>query len=684
MSTQEYMQKVVEDVGEDADFNSGAWVSASNYVNAFGGTVIGCLGGIDNFLKKEKLEQVVAIVKSCSPNALGYLNVTLKDLSGIVPGTIHYKVLDVCSYGKDITVGAAMILANVSVFTPKPLEHYLNITKRNVVEWFENLAYQYEMAPDQTNNKNQAAARIANSDWPTAVASVFANQMNQVRTTLRFSISYSIADFSSFCFFLCSNVDVSESFTKENMGPFPPTTVAPLKSHTACIPWLSISARDRPRNQAYNPTHIKLSSGEDDMAFQSKVVASVSALHSSSRSNSSSSSSKSNDHRSSRSLLLWDCKDSDYVRRGMGMLHVKQIMYKVEALLGARDAMLKIRFHMRQMGDTASITVGSLKVTSWPLTLLKVHYCKGSRITRKMQQSWVIKAGSVVVEIFDWNKEEVSEDEEVTQVKVLMALANDDLTVGKNHAQNGECVDITMRKVNTLPSMDEDADWQNYLKKNMNEFSCAIRQKKFGNFVNHPSRAKVTAIEESKDLTSLSLDKLIGNFKVHEMIIKKDSKIVKEKVERKSLALKAKKESSDEECLTFGSKVEEYATAVRDFKKFFKRRGRFVRQPHNDKKTFQRSRDDKNGKNKRKCFKFEDPNHFIGVCPKPPRDKNQRAFVRGSWSDSGEENDEKIRDETCLVAQAPNELCSKSFYFSDGNSSIDDLALDNEYDKLCK
>nr|GEW49031.1 alpha/beta hydrolases superfamily protein [Tanacetum cinerariifolium] len=623
MSTQEYMQKVVEDVGEDADFNSGAWVSASNYVNAFGGTVIGCLGGIDNFLKKEKLEQVVAIVKSCSPNALGYLNVTLKDLSGIVPGTIHYKVLDVCSYGKDITVGAAMILANVSVFTPKPLEHYLNITKRNVVEWFENLAYQYEMAPDQTNNKNQAAARIANSDWPTAVASVFANQMNQVRTTLRLT---------------------SEHFSIVS---------------AQVLGFLVLLA-------------------------ESKVVASVSALHSSSRSNSSSSSSKSNDHRSSRSLLLWDCKDSDYVRRGMGMLHVKQIMYKVEALLGARDAMLKIRFHMRQMGDTASITVGSLKVTSWPLTLLKVHYCKGSRITRKMQQSWVIKAGSVVVEIFDWNKEEVSEDEEVTQVKVLMALANDDLTVGKNHAQNGECVDITMRKVNTLPSMDEDADWQNYLKKNMNEFSCAIRQKKFGNFVNHPSRAKVTAIEESKDLTSLSLDKLIGNFKVHEMIIKKDSKIVKEKVERKSLALKAKKESSDEECLTFGSKVEEYATAVRDFKKFFKRRGRFVRQPHNDKKTFQRSRDDKNGKNKRKCFKFEDPNHFIGVCPKPPRDKNQRAFVRGSWSDSGEENDEKIRDETCLVAQAPNELCSKSFYFSDGNSSIDDLALDNEYDKLCK
>ncbi|GJY21590.1 retrovirus-related pol polyprotein from transposon TNT 1-94 [Tanacetum coccineum] len=121
----------------------------------------------------------------------------------------------------------------------------------------------------------------------------------------------------------------------------------------------------------------------------------------------------------------------------------------------------------------------------------------------------------------------------------------------------------------------------------------------------------------SKDLTSLSLDELIGNLKVYEMIIKKNSEIVKAKGERKSLALKAKKESSDEEC-------------------------RFVRQPRNDKKTFQRSQDDKNGKGDRKCFRCGDPNHLIGECPKPPKDKNQRAFVRGSWSDSGEEGDEKI------------------------------------------
>ncbi|GJT12716.1 retrovirus-related pol polyprotein from transposon TNT 1-94 [Tanacetum coccineum] len=123
--------------------------------------------------------------------------------------------------------------------------------------------------------------------------------------------------------------------------------------------------------------------------------------------------------------------------------------------------------------------------------------------------------------------------------------------------------------------------------------------------------------------------------------------------------------------------------AVRDFKKFFKRRGRFVRQPRNDKKTFQRSHDDKNGKSDRKRFRCGDPNHLIEECPKPPKDKNQRAFVRGSWSDRGEEDDEKVKDEMCLVA-ASSEVCSESSYFSDENSSIDDLALDNEYDNLCK
>ncbi|GJZ94048.1 retrovirus-related pol polyprotein from transposon TNT 1-94 [Tanacetum coccineum] len=114
-------------------------------------------------------------------------------------------------------------------------------------------------------------------------------------------------------------------------------------------------------------------------------------------------------------------------------------------------------------------------------------------------------------------------------------------------------------------------------------------------------------IEESKDLTSLSLDELIGNLKRLQEVLQK-----KRKVRKTS---------------------------------------------RNDKKTFQRSRDDKNGKSDRKCFICRDPNHLIRECPKPPKDKNQRAFVGGSWSDSDKEDNEKAKNKTCLMTQASSEIC---------------------------
>nr|GEU86833.1 retrovirus-related Pol polyprotein from transposon TNT 1-94 [Tanacetum cinerariifolium] len=125
------------------------------------------------------------------------------------------------------------------------------------------------------------------------------------------------------------------------------------------------------------------------------------------------------------------------------------------------------------------------------------------------------------------------------------------------------------------------------------------------------------AIEESKDLTSLLLDELIENLKVYEVIIKKDFEMVKgEREQSRSLALMAKKESNDEDSLTSDSEDEEYATAVRDFNNFFKRRGRFVRQAYDERKSSQRNKVDKNGKSERKCFKCRDPNHLIRECPK--------------------------------------------------------------------
>ncbi|GKB76030.1 zf-CCHC domain-containing protein [Tanacetum coccineum] len=176
-----------------------------------------------------------------------------------------------------------------------------------------------------------------------------------------------------------------------------------------------------------------------------------------------------------------------------------------------------------------------------------------------------------------------------------------------------------------------------------------------------------------------------GNLKIYEEVIKKDSETVKSKREQsRSIALKARKESSDDDSSTSDSEDEEYAMAVRDFKKFFKRRGRFVRQPYEERKSFQRNKDDKNGKGERKCFKCGDPNHLVGECPKLSRYQNQKAFVGGSWSDSDEDEEEKTNDEKCLMAKASNEVLSETEYFSDDQSSLDENDLDSEYSRLCK
>ncbi|GKB05863.1 retrovirus-related pol polyprotein from transposon TNT 1-94 [Tanacetum coccineum] len=212
-----------------------------------------------------------------------------------------------------------------------------------------------------------------------------------------------------------------------------------------------------------------------------------------------------------------------------------------------------------------------------------------------------------------------------------------------------ESIDNAFARFNTiitsLKALDESFSSKHYVRK----FLRAL----------HPKwRAKVTTIEESKNLTSLSLDELIGNLKVYKVIIKKDSEMVKGKREQnRSLALKAKKESSDEDSSNSDSEDEEYAMAVKEFKKFFKRRGRFARQPRDERKSFQRSRSDKDGKSESKCFRCGDPNHFIGECPKSSRSNNQKAFIGGAWSDSGEDEEEKAKVETCLVAQASNEIC---------------------------
>ncbi|GJU07888.1 hypothetical protein Tco_1124318 [Tanacetum coccineum] len=207
-----------------------------------------------------------------------------------------------------------------------------------------------------------------------------------------------------------------------------------------------------------------------------------------------------------------------------------------------------------------------------------------------------------------------------------------------------ESIDSGFARFNTiitsLKALNEGFSSENYVKK----FLRTLRPK---------WRAKVMAIEESKYLSSLALDELIGNLKVHELVMKKNSKIYKGKKERvKSIALKAKKESSDDETLTSESDDEEYDMAK--------------------------------GKSGQKCFRCGDLNYLIGNCPKPSRNKDQKAFIGGSWSDSENDAEDKTNDETCLMAQSSNEVTLNSSFYSDNASSLDNDSMQIECDSLCE
>ncbi|GJW58351.1 hypothetical protein Tco_0105082 [Tanacetum coccineum] len=120
---------------------------------------------IENYLKNGKLEQVVVIIKSCNPNAIGDLTVTLKDLSSTIHGTIHHKVIDEGGYGKDITVGSGSGMLMEEEEIVKLMEEEEMADLKLQVCW--NVTHQ-EMADEEALNislDEEARQAQADQEW---------------------------------------------------------------------------------------------------------------------------------------------------------------------------------------------------------------------------------------------------------------------------------------------------------------------------------------------------------------------------------------------------------------------------------------------------------------------------------------------------------------------------------------
>ncbi|GJZ89071.1 zf-CCHC domain-containing protein [Tanacetum coccineum] len=277
------------------------------------------------------------------------------------------------------------------------------------------------------------------------------------------------------------------------------------------------------------------------------------------------------------------------------------------------------------------------------------------------------------------------EYEHVLMCKTAKEVCHTLIITYQGNSQVKNCkIDLLTQEYENLKSLDLDYSSKNHVRK----FLRALPLK---------WRAKVTAIEETKDLATIPPDELIRNLKVYEMVLDNDSvdfKTTKEQV--KSLALKDKvtREQTSYDNDSQGENDEEvdeeeaeaFNLLARNFQKFFRKGNQFGRGNRfgNGGNWFGKGRGNNFGnkggeisKPKGVCYICGIEGHFASECRKS---KENKAFVGGSWSDS-EDGDEQPNDATCLMAIDSQEIVSKP---SSSNYDLNYIDLQKENEELLK
>ena len=170
---------------------------------------------------------------------------------------------------------------------------------------------------------------------------------------------------------------------------------------------------------------------------------------------------------------------------------------------------------------------------------------------------------------------------------------------------------------------------------------------------------KTMVIEDCKNLSTLTLEELIGSLMTYELNMQRTEP---EPKKSKGIALKAsshKHDTTSEDESSFEDAEEELALLTRRMKKIFRKRhpNSFGYEKKSEKKPLIRGE-----LSKEKdviCYKCKRLGHMRGECPemmkkfKKMRSKKARAMV-ATWSDeesdSSTESEEEERDNLCLMA----------------------------------
>lgn len=124
---------------QDDDFSRSAWQEVLFYTrNTFPQTSFVKISSVINKANKNELINgkvvlLCALIKSFSiTGSCGRL--LLKDPTGEIDGTVHKHVLE--EFEPALKQGSGVILKDVSVFSPSPKKHYVNVTPVNIVHIF--------------------------------------------------------------------------------------------------------------------------------------------------------------------------------------------------------------------------------------------------------------------------------------------------------------------------------------------------------------------------------------------------------------------------------------------------------------------------------------------------------------------------------------------------------------------
>ena len=149
---------------DDEDFTMEPWTlmqekAAKDFPASVNGTIASVIRkAASNELEKGKVSFLAVLIKSFDPTGLD-VSVVLKDPSGEMRGTLHRKILE--QQQVELGPGCGLFLKQVSVFSPSPRKHYLNITPGNILEVFPADAEQCssqkisETTPTNRPNENE-------------------------------------------------------------------------------------------------------------------------------------------------------------------------------------------------------------------------------------------------------------------------------------------------------------------------------------------------------------------------------------------------------------------------------------------------------------------------------------------------------------------------------------------------